>query len=108
MDARHEFHGDGDAPELGGEDEERHEEHEDERHHEEVQAKALAQRVGDSVFADRGESSGHLDEQRDAHRAEHDHPGELIAIVGARLRGGGDRADLEKAADTRDNAERDA
>ena len=41
-------------------------------------------------------------------RAEHDGPDELIAVVGARLRGGGDRSDLEKPADARDDAERDA
>src|SRR5829696_8759534 len=57
-------------------------------------------------MAHRRETPRHLDEEDDADRAENDRPDELIAERRAGLRRGRQRADLEEAADARDDAER--
>src|SRR5690349_20855972 len=80
-------------------------EHHDERNRERDGAEALAHRVGNRMTAARRKPAGHLDEKSDADRAEHDRPGELIPKAGAGLRGGGNRADFQKAADARYDAE---
>src|SRR6185312_269379 len=97
----------GRTADLGAEHEQRDAEHDKQQHREEVRAEPFAHRVGYRALAARRESARHLDEKCDADGAERDRPDELVAEAGSRLRGSGDRADLEEPADARDDSEPD-
>ena len=58
------------------------------------------------MSADRSEAASHFHKKDDADRAENDRPDELKAKRRSCLGGRRDRADLEKAADAGNNAER--
>src|SRR2546423_9243374 len=72
-----------------------------------MQPEALAQGVDDRVSAHRREAPRHLDERREAQRAEKNGPEQLVAKLSTGLGGRHHRADLEKASDAREYAERD-
>ena len=93
------------APDFSGEDEEVDEEHDEERRQEGVEAETLAYGIGDRMVAHRREAARHLDEEGEAHDAEHDRPDERVAVARSRLNGGRQRAGLEESADAGDHTE---
>src|SRR5204862_7640606 len=95
----------GDAAHFGGEHEEIDEHLADEEEREIPEPAALAHRVNERMMADAGEPSRHLGQEHDADGADEQHPQHLHAEGGAGERRRGNGADVEKAADARDNTE---
>jgi len=99
--------GEGNAAQLGGDGQ-----HVQQYQHEEGaqpgrEAEVLPHRLGDGLAGHRRESTGHLHEEDHEDGAEQQCPEELEAEMRTRLRCSHQIADVEEAADARDDAERE-
>ena len=73
-----------------------------------AEAGPLAHEVEDRPLGDRGHAAAHLRVDDDPDDADHDDPQELVAEGGAGLRVEDEVADVDEAADRREDPERDA
>src|SRR5215218_8359918 len=96
-----------DAANLRRQDQQTHERQYDVEKCKVVEAKPLANRVGNRAPANCGEAARLFDEKNDAEAAEQDRPDQLKRKISTGLSRRCDRSDLKEPADARDDAERD-
>ena len=105
--ARHELQHDRDAADLRGARQQVHDLGGDEGPESRTEADALTHEVEDRALRDRGDAAAHLGVDDDPDHADHDHPEQLKAERRAGLRVEDEVADVDEAADRRQDAERD-
>jgi hypothetical protein len=94
-----------DPPDFRAEHKKVNQSEDDERHEPEGEAEVLADRVRERLPRRTREPAGHLDQKGDDDRRQEHRPDQLIAKSRTGLRARSDVADIEEAADRREDTE---